>query len=328
MKKEKILNNLKGPIFPVITPFKNNSSYSVDYGAARNYVDFLYDYGVRNFYIMTYNSRFSLLSWEEMKKLNKVVTEQIKSKPEECISIVADPLTNPTSVSVEFAKHAEDCGADILSMIFLERYYNDDQVFNHFNSVAKNSDIGILIHEQKLPSKLGADCLYPLELIDRLADIDNVVAIKEDSKQPVFSEQVIDLVKDRVNVIISGLGKRQFVHFSRMGCHAYLVGVGSFAPHVSLNFYKACKTGDMDTAWGIINEIERPFLSAGMKYGWHPALKSAMEEEGIMKRTERPPLTQIPQADHEDLCRVLKEIQSSRYYSEKYIGGSGGCTFA
>jgi len=315
MNYSKIKNNLKGPVFPIITPFKDDTLQSVDYDAACNYVDFLYDNGVRNFYIMTYNSRFSLLSWDEMKKLNEVVTRRIRSKPEECIAIVADPLTNPTSVSIDFAKHAQSIGADLISLIFLERHYSDDQVYNHFNAVANSVDIGILIHEQLLPSSKGGPAnLYPLELLDRLADIDNVVAIKEDSKKPTYSEKVIETVGDRLNVIISGRGKRQYIHFSRMGCHGYLVGVGSFAPKVSLAFYKACIDGDMETAWGIINEIERPFLSAGMKYGWHPALKSAMEELGIMSRTERLPLVSIPDNEHKELVKVLSEIKNSKYY--------------
>jgi len=315
MNFEKIREMLRGPVFPIITPFTEGPAYDVDYDAACRYVDFLYEEGVRNFYIMTYNSRFSLLSWDEIKKLNEIVTRRIKSKPEECISIVADPLVNPTSVSVEFAQHAESIGADLISLIFMERHYNDDQIFNHFNTVAQNSNIGILIHEQKLPSsKGGPHNLYPLGLLDRLADIENVIALKEDSKSPGFSEKVIETVGDRLNILISGRGKRQFVHFHRMGCHGYLVGVGSFAPKVSLDFYDACLNDDMTTAWGIINEIERPFLSVGMKYGWHPSLKSAMEEEGIMNRFERPPLIQIPDAHHKEIVQILQKIKSSQYF--------------
>jgi len=93
-----------------------------------------------------------------------------------------------------------------------------------------------------------------------------------------------------------------------------LVGVGSFAPKVSLDFYKACLEDDMTTAWGIINEIERPFLRAGMSCGWHPALKSAMSEVGVMSRTERPPLVQITDENHQFLVKVLKKIQESKYY--------------
>ena len=320
MNKSTIQSKLTGPVFPIITPFKKDKKNSIDYDSAIKYVDFLYENGVRNFYVMTYNSRFSLMSWDEMKEFNKAITLAVKSKDDDCICIVADPLTNPTDVSIEFAQSAQECGADMISMIFMERYYNDDQVFNHFNSVAKESDIGILVHEQKLPSKLGTDALYPLELLDRLADIENVIALKEDSKQPVYSESVIKRVGDRLNIIISGLGKRQFVHFHYMGCHAYLVGIGSFAPRVSLRFHKACLEDDMQTAWGIINEIERPFLEAGMKYGWHPALKSAMQEMNIMSRHERPPLVPISDQDHEDLRQTLVQIQSSKHYLENING--------
>ena len=41
-------------------------------------------------------------------------------------------------------------------------------------------------------------------LLDRIADIDNVIALKEDSKAPAYSEQVIETVGDRLNIIISG----------------------------------------------------------------------------------------------------------------------------
>jgi len=315
MNHDEIRKNLKGPIFPIITPFYGAPLYDVDYESACSYVDFLYDSGVRNFYIMTYNSRFSLLSWDEMKRLNEVITRHIKSKEERCIVIAADPLMNSTNVSVDFASHAESCGADLISLIFMERHYSDDQVYNHFNTVAERTNIGIVLHEQTLPSAKGGTAnLYSLDLLDRIADIDNVVAIKEDSKLPVFSEKVIETVGDRLNVIISGRGKRQFVHFNKMGCHAYLVGIGSFAPRVSLDFYIACLEDDMITAWGIINEIERPFLSAGMDAGWHPALKSAMEELGIMSRIERPPLVEVSSDDHAKLVEVLREIQKSKYY--------------
>ena len=73
----------------------------------------------------------------------------------------------------------------------------------------------------------------------------------------------------------------------------------------------------MTTAWGIINEIERPYLSIGMKHGWHPALKSAMESEGVMSRVERPPLVQIPDSANGEILQTLSKIKTSKYWPEK-----------
>ena len=115
---DNIREKIVGPIFPIITPFVDNENNDIDYDSLESYIKFLYKNGARVFYVMTYNARFSLLSWEEMKDLNEFVTRKVKNIDDECVVIVADPMTNPTSVSVDFAKHAEEIGADvIISMI-------------------------------------------------------------------------------------------------------------------------------------------------------------------------------------------------------------------
>jgi len=315
MTLETIRQKLNGPVFPTITPFKDDLNNSVDHDALKRYVDFLYDNGARSFYVMTYNGRFSLLSWQEMKEVNETVTRHVKEKDPSCVVIVADPMTNPTSVSIEFAQHAEQIGADVISCIFMERYHHDDQVYDHFKAVADSTNIGILIHEQELAGIHGR-CLYPIELLDRLANIPNVIALKEDSKQPLYSERVIEAVSDRVNIIISGRGKRQYIHFNNMGCHAHLVGVASFIPKVAINFHDAYNRSDMKTCWGIINELERPFFDIGMKFGWHPVLKSGMEICGVMSRVERPPLCDLTAKQHEEIKDVIEKMKQSEYWAD------------
>jgi len=314
MSLKDIKQKLNGPIFPTITPFKDDKTNSIDYSSLIEYIDFLYSAGVRSFYVMTYNGRFSLLSWDEMKELNKVVTHHVKQKDEDCVVIVADPITNPTSVSVDFAQHAEQIGADLISCIFMERYHHDDQVYDHFKSIADNTNTGILIHAQELEGIHGK-CLYPIELLDRLADIPNVIAIKEDGKQPLYSEKVVKYISDRLNVIISGRGKRQYLHYHNMGCQAYLVGVASFLPQLAFKFHNAYHQRDMETVWGIINEIERPFFEIGMEFGWHPTLKSAMDIMGIMSRIERPPLCSLTTEQHDAVLKIIDNMKQSKYWS-------------
>lgn len=313
MNFRELRDKIKGPIFPTITPFKKDKLNEVDYDALRKYIDFLYEGGARVFYNMTYNGRFSLLSWQEMLKINEVVSKHVKSNFPECVVIVADPMTNPTTVSIDFAKHAESVGADIISCIFLERYHFDDQVYDHFKAIADSTNIGILIHEQGLDGIHGKT-KYPLDLLDRLAGIENIIALKEDSKDPLYSEDLIEMLKDRLSIIISGRGKRQFIHYNPMGCQAHLVGIGSFAPRTSLSFHSAFKDNNMTKAWGIINEIERPFFKIGMKYGWHPVLKSGMHELGLMDRVERPPLCMLPEDQHDKVVKVVKQIKQSKYW--------------
>ena len=73
---------IKGPAFAIITPFCDGGK-KVDWQALEEYVQFLYEGGAKVFYVMGYNSRFSILSDEEIMKLNEVVTRKVKSYNDE-----------------------------------------------------------------------------------------------------------------------------------------------------------------------------------------------------------------------------------------------------
>ncbi|MGB0506303.1 MAG: hypothetical protein ACPGGK_08905, partial [Pikeienuella sp.] len=45
-------------------------------------------------------------------------------------------------VSIEFAQHAESCGADMISLIVRERFYFEDQIYQHFKMINDASGIG------------------------------------------------------------------------------------------------------------------------------------------------------------------------------------------
>ena len=306
MNYTNLRDKIRGPIFPTITPF--TSDYKVDVEKQKEYIDFLYNSGARIFYLMAYNGRFSLLSNDEVTELNILTASYIKSKYSDCIVIGADPMMCSTQVSIDVARKAKDAGADMISLIFMERYHFDDQVYKHFEEIANQVDIAMLIHVQLLDSIRGYK-LYPMPLLDRIADIDNVIAIKEDSKQDLYTEEATYILKDRVVVMPTGRSKRHFMQFGPMGCQAYLVGIGSFFPQLAFDFYDAFTKHDMQGCWKIINDFERPFFRMALKHGWHPSLKSAMEHLGIMSRVERPPLCMLPDDQHQDIVKIVEDIK-------------------
>ena len=96
-------------------------------------------------------------------KVNHTVVKTVKSFNDlNCVTIVADPLHCSTETSISFAKHAKEIGADVISLIFREKMYFEDQVYNHYKRVSENSSIGILIHQMPLnkrytrPAGVGA----------------------------------------------------------------------------------------------------------------------------------------------------------------------------
>ena len=78
---QKLQTQIKGPVFSILTPF-NPSNDEIDFEALENYIQKVFDAGGRVFYVMAYNSRYSQLTFEEIKALNLFVkkkSQRIKS---------------------------------------------------------------------------------------------------------------------------------------------------------------------------------------------------------------------------------------------------------
>ena len=306
---QEVKDKLKGPVFSIITPFKEDES--VDCEALAGYVRFLYDQGAKLFYVMGYNSRFSLLSEDEIRKVNEVVAITVRSfNDSACVTIVADPLHCSTATSIKFAEHAKEVGADLISLIFKEKVYFEDQVYNHYKRVSENSPVGILVHQ--MPLNNGIPGKPPLirwssSLTDRVAELPNVVAIKEDTKSDAYTQQMIDILEDRLAIITSGNGMKQWLNFKGR-LHGWLSGVGGFCPQAEIQFFNAFNEGDHKKCDQILEDVEFPFNKIKNDYGWHLGIKSALEAAGIMSRFERMPLLQLPDSQHAIVVELMDVI--------------------
>ena len=316
MNLEKTKQKIKGPVFSIITPFTEGGR-DVDFEALIRYVKFLYSKGAKAFYVMGYCSRFSVLSDIEIMRVNETVVRTVKEFGDpECVSIIADPLHCSTETSIQFAQHGELIGADIISLLFREKVYFEGQVYEHFKDISDNCNIGMLIHEMSLNNGIpGKPPLinWSLDSLDKVASLKNVIALKEDAKEDDYTRKVSDLVSDRLAIIISGHGMRQWSRFSD-SISAWLCGIGGVNPRIELDFYDAWESGDEDKCEKIITSAELPFNEIKDTFGWHLGIKSAMDIMGIMSRQERSPLRELPQADFNKLKQMWESVAAKTPY--------------
>ena len=111
-----IQSKLKGPIFSIITPFTKKGE--IDYLSLKKYINYLYSKGATNFYIMVYNSRFTLLNEREILKINLFCIKQVKKLNNQNIIICAEPYHCSTEQTVKYVNYFKKNGADIVSLIF------------------------------------------------------------------------------------------------------------------------------------------------------------------------------------------------------------------
>ena len=146
---------LCGPIFSIITPFKKNGK--IDYDSLKNYLKYLYLNGAKNFYVMAYNSRLTLLNKKEILSLNLFCIKQVKKLNKDNIIICGEPYHCSTDESIDYAKYFEKNGADIVSVIFGEKFYSEDQLYSHFKEIHNKTNCFLLLHQQILENGISSN---------------------------------------------------------------------------------------------------------------------------------------------------------------------------
>ena len=161
---------LFGTITALVTPFAKDGS--VDYGALKALVEAQAAAGVEGICSVGTSGESPTLSHEEH---HKVIEKTIEFAAGKC-RIVAGTGANSTAEAVSLTKAAIAAGgAD--ACLQVTPYYNKpnpEGLYRHFMTVA---DLGLPVVLYNVPGRAGRE--IPLDVVVRLAQHPNVVAIKE-----------------------------------------------------------------------------------------------------------------------------------------------------
>mgnify|MGYP001359894862 CR=1 FL=1 len=309
-QSSKLKKKLKGPIFSIITPF--NKKGEIDYYVLEKYLNYLYFKGARNFYVMVYNSRLSLLTEKEIKEINLFCIKQVKKLNKENLIICAEPYHCSTEQSIKFVNLFKKKGADIVSLIFGEKFYSDDQLFNHFNKIHKKNNYYLLLHQQILENGISSNpnfVYYSLKVLKRISGLKKFIAMKEDAKSEIYTKKICKKIASKMTIITSGGGKRQWLKAAKHGCKSWLSGVSNLNPKIAIDFYKFYKSKDKARIKIIITNIEDPFIKIKNKYGWHLTIKAFLELNKNFKRYERSPLKELNKKDMLKCKKIFDQIK-------------------
>lgn len=323
MKKSSYLRNkLEGPIFSVITPFKKNGN--IDYVSLRKYLKYLYTNGARNFYVMAYNSRLTLLSDSEIIKLNLFCIRQVKDLDKRNIIICGEPYHCSTDQSIKYVSIFKQNGADIVSLIFGEKYYSDYQLYNHFKKIHDSTNCFLLLHQQSLENGISSNPLfvyYNLNVLKKISKLSRFIAMKEDAKSEIYTKKICKNISKEMTIITSGGGKGQWLKAAKYGCTSWLSGVSNLNPKIAVDFYNFYKFKRKNKIHNIIRYIENPFFKIKDQFGWHLTIKAFLELNENFARYERSPLRQLDENSMRKCKKVFDKIKKQiiKNNLEKYF---------
>ena len=257
---------LRGPIVSIPTPFTADSK--VDHQGVRTMIRRALDHSIEIFCLTAGDSQFSFLSYEEIKELTRVVAEAVGDKG---MTIAG---TGPwwTDRAIDFARHAESVGVTAV-MVLLPPGGDEDGLFMHYQQIACRTRLPIVLHGN-----------YPTPLLQRLLKIDSIAALKEDVSEHYFVETAIHFGQ-RLNCF-SGGSYEYFVVAQPYGATAYFDTYSTFAPEISVRFWKAVQANDYAAEREIIEKYDHPLIYHEFS---HPFWHATLEYFGVAGRYMRAP---------------------------------------
>ena len=187
-----ILSGVEGSWPALVTPYSKDGSVNSE--MFRKLVDFHVENGSNGILVQGSTSESTLLTPEEKKSLIDMAVDQADGR----IPVMCG-ISAPTAVeSIENARYVKDAGADY-GVLVQPGYVrpNQEALYDYFKTVAEGGGLPLVIYNN--PSRTGVN-LEP-ETIARLAQNDNIVALKEAGPNPYGVVRVIELIRGRFNVL-------------------------------------------------------------------------------------------------------------------------------
>ena len=284
--------NWHGQGTAIITPFDRQGR--IDEPALRNQVNHLIAHGVNFIVANGCTGEFWAQTMDERKRVVKIITDTAAGR----IPVIGGSSANYTPDVVELSRYHKEIGCDgVMIMPPCLVRPNADDIFHHYKAVCDAVDIPILLYN--IPRDTVND-LTP-DLVDRLADLPTVVAIKDSTFDFNTFYRLQTLCGDRIRILI-GPSTMFGMAALELGAEGWVDTYSNLWPQLTVGLYTACKRGDRTRARELqaIGADFRRFLSEGNR-NMYSAVKAAMNMVGLeggyprlpLRPLEEPHLTQI-----------------------------------
>jgi len=291
-------------VFAVL-PTPMTTSETVDYETLEAHIDYLIEEGgVHGIIPLGSTGEYYALTAAERKKVAETTFQAVQGR----VPVVVGANATTTREVIEYCQHAEKCGA--AGVMLAAPYYSlptDDELFEHYRTVDKAINIPIMLYN--FPARSGVD-LTP-ELIQRLAELDNVRYVKESSGDITRISEIIRLCGDKITVLC-GCDNEALESFV-LGAAGWVAGASNFLPktHVKL-FELAVNEKDFATARELYYKL-LPVLTAleGGKY-----IQFVKACCGLMGHPVGPPRRPLMPANHNEVARLEKALSQIRKEEE------------
>lgn len=278
----------------LVTPFIGGE---VDYSAFAALVDRQVNAGIDFLVPLGTTGETPCLEDDERIRVLQIAKERSGGLP-----IVAGGGTNSLQHTIRSMQMLDPHGVD--AFLIVVPYYNkptQEGQYQYFKAVAESTDKPIVLYN--VPGRTGANMSAETTL--RLAEIENIVAVKEASGN---REQVGEILRNAPKDFMVLSGNDDDTLWMMQNGGAGIISVASnVAPDHMTRFVKALKDGRYEDASKLNEELTPLFTNCFVESNPIPA-KAAMHAMGLIQNEFRLPLVPAQQGTYDLMVRTIKEL--------------------
>lgn len=257
---------------------------SVDYDATAAVQDALIRDGVDGLILLGTCGENNSLEPDE----KRAILDRARTSVAGRVPVVTGVSELTTKRAVQFARDAEALGVDGLMLLPAMVYVpTEEELYTHFKAVADATSLPIMLYNNPPAYRVSITA----SVLKKLADIPNIVAVKESAPDPRRFTDLINEFGDRY-VLMAGLDDVALEGMI-LGAHGWVSGLTSAFPQESVALIAALQKGDIEEA----RRIYRWFMPLLHLDAEHDLVQSIKLAEQIMGRgSERVRLPRLPLA--------------------------------
>jgi 4-hydroxy-tetrahydrodipicolinate synthase len=282
----------EGSIVAIVTPFNRGN---IDEKALSELIEWQISEETNAIVPCGTTGEASTLDYDEHYRVIEITIKTVSGR----VPVIAGTGANSTDETIMMTKKAKEMGAD--GALLVTPYYNkptQEGLYRHYKECTEAVDIPIVLYN--VPSRTGVNLLP--QTVARLAEINNIVAIKEATGDMKQVSEVIRLCGDRLSVISGD----DFTTLTLMalGGKGVISVVANIAPREVSHMCKALKGKNMEEARRIHFKLEP--LNKAMFIETNPVpAKTALSMMGKIQEEMRLPLCPMSDANREKLKNIL-----------------------
>lgn len=295
------MNTKWSGVFPAVTT-QMNQDQSLDLAATARHFEALIESGVSGLIVCGSLGENQTLQPDEKRAVVKCAVETSRGR----VPVLSGVAEMSTQAAAAYMQDCAKLGAAGFMVMPAMVYKADNrEVMNWFRALAKATPLPWMLYN----NPIGYVIDVTPEMFAELADVENLVAIKESSANPRRITELRNLVGDRYQ-LFTGVDDL-ILECSILGIDGWVAGSGIAFPKENQKLWQLTREGRWDEARTLYRWTQ-PLMKLDTHVHFVQYIKLLCQETGLGKEWVREPRLPIAGVEREQVLKIIRDTLAKR----------------